>query len=345
MHHLKIGHVIVEPPLILAPIAGVTNPPFRLICREMGAGLVVTEMVSARTLVDNPTSQAWRLDVEEKEHPVAIQLFGGEESFLAAASVEVQKAGADIVDLNMGCPMKKVVQKGYGAALLLDPEKVYRLIKAMVEAVDIPVTAKIRSGWKEANIFEIVEAIEKAGASALAIHARTRSAMFEGDVDRSLIAEVKRRFSLPIIANGNIHDIASARQMLEETQADALMIARAAMGYPWIFRELAAFLAGEMIPPPPDLDERLTLILKHLDLYRRRYDDFRTMMEFRKHLLWYFSGTPGEKILRHRFPKMNRFSDLYETIQEAAEACRKASEPFEFPRGLKKHPNRPSTQK
>ena len=335
-----IGDVLCDPPVILAPMAAITNPPFRILCKEMGAGLVVSEMVSARALYEDPASHSWRLEVLKEEHPIAIQIFGGDSKYLVPAAQKAENKGADIVDLNMGCPMKKVVQNGYGAALLLDPEKVYTLIKEMVDAVNIPVTAKIRSGWKDANIYEVVHAIEEAGGAAIAIHGRTRSEMFEGRVDREIIADVKKQRHIPIIANGDIRDAQSAISMIQETNCDAIMVARGAMGYPWIFRELAAALNHQPIPPMPTLEERQKIVLRHLSLYYEKYGEFRTLMEFRKHLLWYFWKTPAEKVLRNSFVSFTSLFNVHKAIEKAVDACQNAKKPFNYPRGLEKHPNR-----
>ncbi|MBK05537.1 MAG: tRNA dihydrouridine synthase DusB [Deltaproteobacteria bacterium] len=342
---LEIGGVVCDPPVILAPMAAVTNPPFRLICREMGAGMVVTEMVSARSLVNEPVKQRWRLDIREDEHPVCVQLFGGDPDEMARAAALVEDVGADMVDINMGCPMKKVVQSGYGAALLKDPGKVERMVKAMTDAVDIPVTVKMRAGWEDTNACDVARAVENGGGAAVTIHGRTRQDMFEGLPDLDIIATLKETVAIPVIGNGDVRDVQSAREMLMKTSCDAVMVARGCMGYPWIFRELAAAFSGRPIPGEPDIEERRRVMFLHLDLYMETYGLRKTMLEIRKHLLWYFKGTPGERELKRRFSSFVDVSSVRGAIEAAIEACLCTDEVVTFPRGLKKHPNRRQAEK
>ena len=334
---LYIGQVRCDPPVILAPMAAVTNPPFRILCRELGAGLVVTEMISARGLAEGSRRSLEMLDVRPSERPVCVQVFGADADDLARAAVVVERAGADMIDINMGCPMKKVVKSGHGAALLREPRKVFEVVQAMTRAVSIPVTAKIRAGWEESNAVDVARAIEDAGGAAVTIHARTRGAMFEGHPDLGEIAALKAAVSIPVIGNGDVRDVASAREMLALTGCDAVMVARGCMGYPWIFRELAASLRGEVIPSAPTLDERRGL-LRHIDLYVETYGERITCLQIRKHLLWYFRDTPGERVIKERMEGLWLIAQVKGAVDEALGACMAPG--LRFARGLDSHPNR-----
>lgn len=335
---LTIGGVVCDPPVVLAPMAAITNPPFRLLCREMGAGLVVTEMISAEGLAHKGKKTLEMLDIREDEHPVSVQIFGRHPELMARAAEVIQEAGADMVDINMGCPMRKVVSSGHGAALLQRPDQIYAIIKAMTDAVDIPVTAKIRAGWEETNAVEVAQAIEAAGGAAVTIHGRTRAEMFEGHPDLAAIAALKRNISIPVIGNGDVRDVDSARAMMAQTGCDAVMIARGCMGYPWVFRELAAAFQGLPIPGAPTLDERRAVVTEHARLYAETYGVARSVRELRKHLLWYFRLTPAEDILKTRLAGLDTMEDVYNTIDAAVDACDHSA--VTFARGLEKHPNR-----
>ena len=310
----------VDPPVILSPMAAVTNPPFRKLCREMGAGLVVTEMIYARGLIHKDTKSARLLDLRPEEHPICVQIYGKDIDELAEASQIVQKAGAHAVDLNMGCPMKKVVSSGHGAALLRDPEKVYQIFKAMSAAVDIPVSGKIRAGWEDSNAVEVAQAMEAGGARSLTIHGRTRSDMYNGHADLNIIAEIVNSVNIKVVGNGDISDYVSARRMFLITGCDAIMVARGALGNPWVFREIAADLRGEKIPARPSMEEMEQTIGEHARLY---IDDFGIQVaakQIRKHLLWYFRDTPGELILRRSLKDIKSEKDIYVAIENACQA-------------------------
>ncbi len=337
---LIIGDIVCDPPVVLAPMAAVTNPPFRLLCREMGAGLVVTEMISAEGLAHKGRKTLQMLDIREDEHPVSVQIFGRHPELMARAAEVIQDAGADMVDINMGCPMRKVVSSGHGAALLKRPDHIYAIIKAMADAVDIPVTAKIRAGWEDTNAVEVAQAIEAAGGAAVTIHGRTRAEMFEGHPDLAAIAALKRHVGIPVIGNGDVRDVESARAMMAETGCDGVMIARGCMGYPWVFRELAAAFQGAPVPAEPTLEERRDVVTRHAALYVETYGEVRSVLELRKHLLWYFRDTPAEGVLKRRLAGLTSMADVYATIDAAAEACAVAAAPVVFARGLERHPNR-----
>lgn len=311
----RLGDIELDAPLILAPMAGATNPPFRTLCRELGAGLVVTEMVSAKGIV-NDDAKTWSyVDLQPHEKPVSVQLFGCDPDELAEAARKVAERGADSVDVNMGCPMKKVVKTGRGAALLQDPPKVERIMRAMSDAVDIPVTAKIRAGWETSNAVEVARAIEQGGGAGLAIHGRTRSAMYEHHVDLDVIADVAGAVDIAVFGNGDVRCVDSCDRMLA-TGCDGVMIARGCLGNPWIFDELRAHLDGR--PPQADRTPEgvRAMMHRHLALYVKHLGARRTCLEFRKHALWYLKGSAGEPVLRARL----RGLDTVEAVKAAIDA-------------------------
>lgn len=315
----RLGALTFDSPLVLAPMAGATNPPFRLLCREQGAGLVVTEMVSAKGIVsDDP--KTWSLvDVQPDEHPVAVQLFGCEPDELAEAARRIEAVGADAVDVNMGCPMKKVVRTGRGAALLQDPPKVERIMRAMSDAVAIPVTAKIRAGWEASNAVEVARAIEGGGGAGLAIHGRTRSDMYNHHVDLDVIADVAAAVDIAVIGNGDVRDLESYDRMMA-TGCDAAMVARGCLGNPWLFAELAAHARGERHEADRSAEGRRRMMHRHVDLYVAHLGARRTCLEFRKHALWYVRGTAGEEPLRARLRGLERVEDVKAAIDAACDA-------------------------
>lgn len=300
-------------------MAGATNPPFRLLCREQGASLVVTEMVSAKGIVhDDP--KTWSLvDVQPQEHPVAVQLFGCEPDELAEAARRIEEVGADAVDVNMGCPMKKVVRTGRGAALLQNPPKIERIMRAMSDAVSIPVTAKIRAGWETSNAVDVGRAIEAGGGAGLAIHGRTRTDMYNHHVDLDVIAEVSDAVDIAVIGNGDVRDLASYDRMMA-TGCDAVMVARGCLGNPWLFAELAAHARGESWVADRSAEGRRAMMHRHIDLYVHHLGARRTCLEFRKHALWYVRGTDGEQPLRALLRGLERVEDVKAAVDAACDA-------------------------
>ena len=282
----------MDVPVVLAPMAAVTNPPYRMLCRELGAGLVVTEMIYAVGLIHGDKKSTKMLDIRSTEHPVSVQLYGKRPEDLAAAAVIVQEAGADSVDLNMGCPMRKVVSSGHGAALLRDPERVFEIFSAMSSAVDIPVTGKIRAGWEDSNAVEVAQAMASGGAKAVTIHGRTKCDMYDGHADLNVIRKLKENVDIVVIGNGDVCDAVSARRMFAVSGCDAVMVARGALGNPWVFAEIKADLAGESYEPPT-VQEKVVVLRRHIDLYLETFGEHTTCRQIRKHLLWYFRGTPG----------------------------------------------------
>jgi nifR3 family TIM-barrel protein len=321
----RIGTIVVDPPIVLAPMAAVTNPPYRKLCREQGAGLVVTEMASARGIVDGDRKTWSLVDIQPDEHPIAVQLFGADPEELARAAVQVVDVGADVVDVNMGCPMKKVVRTGRGAALLRDPARVEAIVSAMTEAVSVPVTAKIRAGWDDANAVEVARALESGGASAVTIHGRTRSDLYAHHADLDVIADVKRSVGITVIGNGDVCDVASCDRMFERTGCDAVMVARGCLGNPWLFAELRAHLAGTRADVDRSPHGVRQMVLRHLALYAESLGPQRAALEFRKHALWYFKGSPAEPAFRALLPTLTTLEHLYEAVDTACAALRPAS--------------------
>jgi nifR3 family TIM-barrel protein len=314
---MKLGSLDIDSPLVLAPMAAVTNAAYRAICREQGAGLVVTEMVSARGVIAGD-ERTWRfVDLQPDEAPVAVQLFGCEPDALAEAARRVVERGADAVDVNMGCPMKKVTRTGRGAALLREPSKIEAIMRAMSDAVDVPVTAKIRAGWETSNAVDVARAIEAGGGAGVAIHGRTRSDMYEHHVDLDVIAEVVDAVDITVIGNGDVRDVESAARM-QSTGCQGLMVARGCLGNPWLFAELSAWLRGESVRVQRTGDRVLAMMQRHFDHYVAMFGPVKACLDFRKHALWYLRGTPGESVLRRRM----RGLDSVEAVREAlAAAC------------------------
>ncbi len=313
---MRIGNVTLENPFFLAPLAGITDAPFRRICKEQGAGLVYTEMVSGKGLFYNDKATEKLLGIHEDEKPVAIQIFGSEPDIIGFAAKKLEDRENCILDINMGCPVPKVVRNGEGSALLKEPNLVEAIVKAAVENTGKPVTAKIRIGWdaESINAVEIAKAIEAAGASAIGVHGRTREQYYSGKADWDVIRQVKKAVSIPVIGNGDIFSGHDAVRMTEETGCDFVMIARGALGNPWIFREALALWQGKAVPPSPDLAEKVKLILKHFDLLLSEKGEYAAVREMRKHAGWYLKGIPGSAGLRRQLNSIIKAEILKETI-------------------------------
>lgn len=319
---MQIGEIKLAAPLALAPMAGITDLPFRLICRRLGCGMTVSEMVSAKGLLYKNVKTTEMLRIDDGERPTAIQLFGSVPEELAEAARMVEASGADMIDFNMGCPVPKIVNNGEGSALMKQPQLAHDILAAMVKAVKIPVTVKFRAGWDDnsRNAVEIAKAVEAAGVSAVAVHGRTRQQFYEGKADWGIIAEVKQAVKVPVFGNGDIFTVEDGLRMLAETGVDGLMIGRGADGNPWIFRELAAVLRGEERPAAPSLQERLAQATEHLDMLIDYKGEHISVKEMRRHISAYLKGLPHAAEFRGRFHKVDTREQFMELLAEYA-AC------------------------
>lgn len=319
---MNIGNIELSAPLALAPMAGITDLPFRLICRRLGCGMTVSEMVSAKGLLYKNVKTTEMLRIDDGERPTAIQLFGSVPAELAEAARMVEASGADMIDFNMGCPVPKIVNNGEGSALMKNPQLAHDILAAMVKAVKIPVTVKFRAGWDDANrnAVEIARAVEAAGVSAVAVHGRTRQQFYEGKADWSIIADVKQAVKVPVFGNGDIFTVADGLRMLEQTGCDGLMIGRGADGNPWLFTALAAALRGEPLPQPPSLKERLAQAAEHLDMLIAYKNEVVAVKEMRRHISAYLKGMPHAAEFRGRFHKVDTQEQFSELLANTANA-------------------------
>ena len=319
-----IGKIELDAPLALAPMAGITDQPFRVIARRLGAGLTVSEMVSAKGLLFKNVKTTNMLRIADAERPTAIQLFGSVPEELAEAARIAEEAGADIIDFNMGCPVHKIVNNGEGSALMLQPELAGKILAAMVRAVRIPVTIKCRSGWdsEHINACAIAKIAEACGVAAVSVHARTRQQFYSGQADWSIIKQVKDAVKIPVFGNGDITCAEDGLRMLNATGCDGLMIGRGADGYPWIFSELKAVLTGAHKPAPPAIGTRLDLALEHLDMLIDYQGEYSSVREMRQHMAAYLKGLPHAAEFRARFHKATTRSEFLQLLEEYR-ACAK----------------------
>ena len=315
---LKIGNVILDNPFFLAPLAGITDAPTRRICREMGAALVYSEMVSGKGLYYKQEKTKNLLHIDPSEKPVAFQVFGSEPEILAFTARELDGYENAILDINMGCPVPKIVKNGEGSALLKRLDLVYDLISAMTANTKKPVTAKIRIGFdaSSVNAVETAKAVEAGGAAAVAVHGRTREQYYSGKADWSQIAAVKQAVSIPVIGNGDVTDGQSAMAIMEQTGCDFVMIGRGALGNPWIFRQAVSAWRGEDAPAPPTLEERKAVMKRHFRDMSALKGDYVAVREMRKHVGWYLKGQPGSAAFRGRVNQIDDAEALVQAIDE-----------------------------
>ena len=298
----QIGNIKLENNVVLAPMAGICNSAFRKIIKEMGCGLIYAEMVSDKALIYNNEKTHNMLFCEDSERPIAQQIFGSDkETFVKAAITVYEKMKPDIIDINMGCPVPKVAVKAQaGAALLKNPDKIKEIVEAVVKAVPVPITVKIRSGWdkQHINAIEVAKICEQAGAKAITIHGRTRSELYSGKVDLDIIKKVKAAVSIPVIGNGDITDIKSAKYMLDYTKCDAIMIGRGALGNPWLIKEIIAYLNTGEIIEKPTYEEKIAMCFHHLDYLIAIKPEKVAVLEMRSHIAWYLKELPNSKEIK-----------------------------------------------
>ncbi len=321
LRQLDIGGVKLPNNVVLAPMAGVTDLPFRLLCAEQGAGLMCMEMVSAKAVMYHNRNTESLLTIHPKEHPVSLQLFGSDPDIISGMAKRLEEEGRtfDLLDINMGCPVPKVVNNGEGSALMKNPALAGEIVEKTVKAIRKPVTVKIRKGFDDGhvNAVEIAKAAECAGAAAVAVHGRTREQFYAGNADWEIIAKVKRAVKIPVIGNGDVTDGESARRMMEETGCDGVMVGRSARGNPWIFREIKAYLADGILPERPSAEEVRETVLRHAALLLEHKGEYTGIREMRKHVSWYTAGYPHSAKMRGRMNEMESMEDLKEAIAEA----------------------------
>ena len=317
LHPLMIGDVTLNNNIILAPMAGVTDLPFRLLCSEQGAGMCGMEMVSAKAILYNNKNTEALLEIHPGEGRVSLQLFGSDPKILSEMAKRIEDKPFDILDINMGCPVPKVVNNGEGSALMLQPGLAGKIISAVARAITKPVTVKIRKGFDEAHInaVEIAKIAEDAGAAAVAIHGRTREQYYTGKADWEIIARVKENVSIPVIGNGDIVDGESAARMIEQTGCDGAMVGRAARGNPWLFKQIAAYLKDGTVLPKPTAGERREMMLRHARLQLEYKGEYTGVREMRKHVAWYTAGIPNSARLRQNVNMVESFEKLEAMIQ------------------------------
>ena len=321
---MKIGNVILENGIFLAPMAGVTDLPFRLLCKEHGCGLMYTEMVSAKGLYYEDKKTGMLLQIDPREKPVAVQIFGSDPDIMARVAGAAAGTGACIIDINMGCPTPKIVKNGEGSALMLKPELVGKIVKAVSQAVDLPVTVKIRKGWDEAHInaCTIAQVAEENGAKAVTVHGRTREQFYSGKADWDIIKQVKESVSIPVIGNGDITSPQDAKRMMDYTGCDGVMIGRGAQGNPWIFSRVRHYLQHGELLEEPSPKERIETAVRHARLLVEYKGEYVGIREARKHIAWYIKGLRNSSRVKEMINQINTFEQMENLLNEyGVELC------------------------
>ena len=312
MKKLKIGNLALSNPYILAPMAGVTDLPFRLLCKEQGAGLLCMEMVSAKAIQYNNKNTKALLEIHPEEEPVSLQLFGSDPEVISEVAKQIEELPFAILDINMGCPVPKIVRNGEGSALMNQPKLVHEIVQKTVKAIQKPVTVKIRKGFNDESInaVEIAKIIEDAGGAAVAVHGRTREQYYSGKADWDIIRQVKEAISIPVIGNGDVTSGESALAMMRETGCDGVMIGRGAQGNPWIFSELREYEKTGHMPARPSNGELKEMMLRHARLQMQYKGDYLGIREMRKHVAWYTTGLPNSAKLRGEINAVESYEEL-----------------------------------
>ena len=319
LHGLTIGSVVLDNNIILAPMAGVTDLPFRLLCSEQGAGMCCMEMISAKAILYKNKNTESLLEIHPKEGHVSLQLFGSDPKIMSEMAKKIEDRPFDILDINMGCPVPKVVNNGEGSALMKQPDLVEKIVSAVVNAIDKPVTVKIRKGFDDAhvNAVEIAKIAENSGAAAVIVHGRTREQYYAGEADWEIIARVKESVSVPVIGSGDVTNGISAERMLRQTGCDGVMVGRAARGNPWIFRQIAAYLEDGTLLSKPDREQIREMVLRHARLQLECKGEYTGVREMRKHVSWYTAGVPNSARLRQSVNMAEDFEELEKLVDEA----------------------------
>jgi nifR3 family TIM-barrel protein len=317
---LKIKNVELENNVILAPMAGVTDLPYRILCKEQGCGLVYTEMVSAKAIYYNNKNTKLLLQINEKERPVAVQLFGSEPDLMAdmAKKIVQENPLIDIIDINMGCPVPKVVNNNEGSALMKNPKLVGEIVNKVSKAIDIPLTIKIRKGFDESSInaVEIAKIAEENGAAAIGVHGRTREQYYSGKADWNIIRKVKESVCIPVLGNGDIFQPEDAKRMIDETNCDGILIGRGAQGNPWIFKRIIHYLNNDELLSLPDINEIVNTMSRHLEMLTNYKGEYTAVREMRKHISWYTKGLPGSTYIRKEINSIESMDKLKDKLKE-----------------------------
>lgn len=312
----KIGNVTMKNPWVLAPMAGVTDLPFRILCKEQGAGLLCMEMVSAKAIHFKNKNTEELMAIDESEHPVSLQLFGSDADLMAEIAAQIEERPFDILDINMGCPVPKVVNNGEGSALLKDKEKIRKIITRVAGAISKPLTVKVRIGFEDypVDVVEIAKIAEDSGAAAIAVHGRTRQQYYSGHADWEAISRVKEAVSIPVIGNGDVDSPLKAEKLMRETGCDAVMIGRGVRGNPWLFRELNYYFETGKLLEKPDYEEIKKMILRHARMQIECKGEFTGNREMRKHVAWYTAGLPHSAALRREVNQISSYRELEELL-------------------------------
>lgn len=318
---MKIGNVQLNNKVFLSPMAGVTDLPFRLICKEKGCGMLYTEMINAKALCYDDENTKKMLKIEDEERPIAVQIFGSEPEFMGKAAAIMNEYPNEILDINMGCPAPKVIKNGDGSALMRNPKLASEVLSSVVKNSKKPVTLKIRKGWDDdsVNAVEIAKIAEQCGISALAIHGRTREQFYSGKADWDIIEQIKQTINIPVIGNGDVFEVEDAVNMLEKTKCDAIMIGRGAQGNPWIFKRINHYMETGEILSEPTLEERITTAIKHMNLAVAEHGEYVAVREMRKHIGWYLKGLKNSAKYRDQINKITDYKEVIAMLEEYME--------------------------